>query len=159
MRRTAVHVAGTTLLITLCTLGLGAPTVHAEHHEGSHKHSHGERKAKDPATYAAKLTEKLGLSEEQSAQVTAIVEEHHAKIQAVWDQITPLKEQITPLKEQARELKQAKHDAIKAVLSLEQQVQFAEMRAKKRGHSKHGADCKCEYCASKRAESSESAEE
>ena len=157
MSQTGVHVAGTALLITLCTLGLAVPAVHAEHH--GHGYDYGERKTKDPAAYAATLTEKLGLSEEQSVQVTAIIEEHHAKIQAVWDQITPLKEQITPLKEQARELKQAKHDAIKAVLTLEQQVQFAEMRAKKRGHSKHGADCKCEYCASKRAESSESAEE
>ncbi len=159
MPRTAVHVAGPALLITLCTLGLGAPTVHAEHHEGSHTHSHGERKAKDPATYAAKLTEKLGLSEEQSAQVMAIVEEHHAKIKPLKDQIEVLFEQMKPLKEQVGELKQAKHDAIKAVLTLEQQVQFAEMRAKKRGHQPHGPDGSCEYCALKRAESSESAEE
>ncbi len=159
MPRTAVHVAGTALLITLCTLGLGVPTVHAGHHEGSHTRSHGESKAKDPATYAATLTEKLGLSEEQSAQVTAIVEEHHAKIQAVWDQIKPLKEQIKPLKEQARELKQAKRDAIKAVLTLEQQVQFAEMGSKKRGHQPHGSDVYCEYCALKKSKSSESEEE
>ncbi len=155
MPRTAVHVAGTALLITLCTLGLGAPTVHAGHHGGSHKHSHGERKAKDPATYAATLTETLGLSEEQSTQVTAIIEEHHPKIQVVKDQIKALKEQMQPLKEQVWELKQVKHDAIKAVLTLEQQVQFAEMGATKRGHKKHGPDCRCEYCVLKRAESSE----
>ena len=159
MPRTAVHVAGTALLITLCALGLGAPTVHAEHHEGSHTYSHGERKAKDPASYAATLTETLGLSEEQSAQVTAIIEEHHAKIKPIKDQLKALKEQMKPLKEQVGELKQAKHDAIKAVLTLEQQVQFAEMGAKKRGHYKHGPDCNCESCALKRAESSESEEE
>ncbi len=159
MPRTAVHVAGTALLITLCTLGLGAPTVHAEHHEGSHTRSHGERKAKDPATYAAKLTEKLGLSEEQSTQVTAIIEEHHAKIKPLKDQIKALFEQMKPLKEQIGELKQAKHGAIKAVLTLEQQVQFAEMGSKKRGHQQHGPDVYCEYCALKKSESSESEEE
>ena len=152
MPRTAVHVAGTALLITLGILGFAVPTVHAEH--GEHGHDHGARKTKDPAAYAAKLTETLGLSEEQSVQVTAIIEKHHAKIKPVKDQITALKEQMSPLKEQVGELKQAKHDAIKAVLTLEQQVEFAEMGAKKRRHSKHGPNCNCEYCALKKAESS-----
>lgn len=157
MTRTVLRVAGTALIITLGALGLAVSAVHAEHHE--HGHDHGERKTKDPAAYAATLTKKLGLSEEQSVQVTAIVEEHHAKIKPFRDQIKALFEQMKPLKEQVGELKQAKHDAIKAVLTLEQQVQFAEMGAKKRGHSKHGPDSSCEYCALKRAESSESAEE
>ncbi len=155
MPRTAVYAAGTALLITLCTFGLAAPAVHAGHGD----HGYGKHKAKDPAAYAASLTEKLGLSEEQSAQVTAIIEKYHATTQGTKDQIVALKEQMKPLKEQVRELKQAKHDAIKAVLTLEQQVQFAEMRAKKRGHQQHGPDGNCEYCALKRAESSESAEE
>jgi len=61
---------------------------------------------------------------------------------------------MQPLKEQIGGLKQAKREAIKAVLTLEQQVQFAEMGTKKRGHGKHGSDCGCEFCASKRTESS-----
>jgi len=157
MAQAAVHVAGTTLLIILCTLGLTVPAVHAEPH--GHGHGHGEHKAKDPAAYAATLTEQLGLSEEQSVHVTAIVKEHHAKIQPIRDQITALMEQKGALKEQIGELKQAKRDAIKAVLTLEQQVQFAEMGAKTRGHATHGPHCGCEYCALKRAESSESDEE
>ena len=157
MSRAAVHVVGTALLITLGTFGLAVPAVHAKH--GEHGHDHGERKTMDPAAYAETLTEELGLSEEKSAEVTAIIEEHFAKIKPIKDQITALFEQVKPLKEQVGELKQAKHDAIKAVLTLEQQVKFAEMRAKKRGHSKHGPDCSCEYCALKKAESSGSTEE
>jgi len=150
MSRIAVHAAGTALLVTLCTLGFGVPAVHAGHEK--HGHDHGERKTKDPAAYVAKLTEKLSLSEEQSAQVTVMLAEHHAKIK-------PITEQIATLHAQVGELKQAKHDAIKAILTPEQQVQFAEMGAEKRGHFKHGPDCSCESCALKRAESSESDEE
>ena len=153
MSRTAVHVAGTALFITLGTFGLAVPGVYAEH--GEHGHGHGEHKTMDSAAYAATLTEELGLSEEKSAEVTAIIEEHFAKIKPIKDQITALFEQVKPLKEQVGELKQAKHDAIKAVLTLEQQVLFAERGAKKRGHSKHGSGGYCEYCASKKAGSSE----
>jgi NADH pyrophosphatase NudC (nudix superfamily) len=155
MPRTAVHVAGTALLITLCSLGLGAPTAHAGHDghgEGHHGHGenhHGKHKAKDPGAYAAELAQKLGLDESQGAEVTAIIEEHHAKIQGTKDQIEALEEQV-------KEQKQAKYDAIKAALTLEQQAAFAEIKGQKRGHDKHGADCGCESCALERAESSKS---
>ena len=151
MPRTAGYVAGTALLITVCAYGLAVPAVHAGHGE----HGHGEHKAKDPGACAAKLTEELGLSEEQGAQVTAIIEEYHANVQGTKDQITALWEQMKPLKEQVREQKQVKHDAIKAVLTLEQQVTFAEMKSQKRGHTKHGAGCSCASCALKGAKSSD----
>ena len=86
--------------------------------------------------------------------MTAIIEQYHATTQGTKDQIVALKEQMKPLKEQVREARQVKHDAIKAVLTLEQQVTFAEMKSQKRGHKRCGADYSCESCALKRAGSS-----
>lgn len=154
MNRTVVHVTGTALLVTLCVIGLAVPSVRAGHSE--HGYDHSKHKTLDPAAYAAELTEKLALSEEQSVQVAEIIEEYHSNKKPVYEQIEALKEQMQPLWGQLGEMKQTKHDAIKAVLTLEQQVEYAEMGAKKYGHDKHGANCSCKFCALKKTESSES---
>lgn len=143
----------------------------AEHH-GKHgmrhggKGHHGKRmhEPKDPAEAAAKLAEKLGLSDEQKAQAEKIFAESHPQRQELHEKAKALheearalkesgdeeamrakKEQFKALKQEGKALHDAQAEKIKAILTDDQRAKFEEMMQRKHDkHRKHGEGHECD---------------
>ncbi|GJM33885.1 MAG: hypothetical protein DHS20C18_28860 [Saprospiraceae bacterium] len=93
----------------------------------------------DPAQRAEKQTasmvEKLGLNEEQAAQVKAINLDYGQKMQAARGEAQGDRE---AMKANMKSLKDGKNEALKGVLTADQFKQYTEMQDQKGRKGKHG---------------------
>ncbi|MFQ5777799.1 MAG: hypothetical protein ACE5IP_07305 [Terriglobia bacterium] len=94
----------------------------------------GEKGKKDSASQAAKLQAKLGLSDAQTAQVRALIEETHSR----WAELKASGQDKAAMSEAKKKLKEEHNTRLKAILTEEQFARYQEMRAEydRKKHSK-----------------------
>ncbi|HXZ80864.1 MAG TPA: hypothetical protein VEG30_13110 [Terriglobales bacterium] len=79
------------------------------------------------------LTQKLNLTADQQAKLKPVLEQQHQQMRALRTDTS-----LTPEQKQAKvqELRENTHNQINAILTPEQQQQFAQLRAEHKGHMK-----------------------
>ncbi|MEO0345450.1 MAG: hypothetical protein AAF229_04240 [Pseudomonadota bacterium] len=103
----------------------------------------------DPAKHAAKLAEKLSLSDAQAADVEQILAEARAEKQSIGDTYTL--NQKDQAKTAMKELHGRTSERIYALLDADQQATFDEMQAKRKMRAEHRKE-KMELKKQQRAE-------
>ena len=124
---TKLHWSTLTLLVVL-TAGLllvgqnSAPQTSQQGHEAMGSAASG------PDAHLQMLTEKLNLTDEQSAKLKPILQDQAQQLKAVRDDTSLSPEQKTAKKKAIHE---SLHEQINAVLTPEQQAKFKEMKQEK----------------------------
>lgn len=85
----------------------------------------GEKSKSDPAAQAAKLQAKLGLSDAQTAEVRALIEDAHSR----WAELKASGQSEAAMSEAKKKLKADYNTRMKSILTEEQFARYQEMRA------------------------------
>ncbi|GFZ88837.1 hypothetical protein [Dyella caseinilytica] len=125
------------LALALSAVSL-APAVFAQDNAPSggsgESHQHG---APDPQQQAARLTNKLGLSNDQTAKITTILQNQQQQISALRsDSSLSQDDRRTKM----HSIRQDTDTQINAVLTPAQQTQYADMKAKMKQHMQNGGN-------------------
>ena len=106
--------------LTVAGLILFSAPAFAEHNEHKEEGSYGEKRVE-------KLKEKLSLSDEQTAQIQAILKESE-----------PTQEEKDAFKKKMQDRMKTTDDKISAVLTEEQRAKYAELKEKRKEQRKEG---------------------
>lgn len=120
MSRIKTVVIAVVVLVLTFSAGMAAGvfTSHAMILRGGHG------SARFPNALVHRLDRRLDLTEEQRAQVEAIVKRRHARIDAIWNAARP----------QVRAEIELTNEEIARVLTAEQRARFQKMRMRMHGH-------------------------
>ena len=122
------------LALSLCTVGL-APAVFAQDNGSgggwqSHQHS-----APDPQQQAARLAKHLGLSDDQSAKITTILQNQQQQLSALRGDSSLSQDDR---RAKMHSIRQDTDTQINAVLTPAQQTQYANMKAQMKQRMQNG---------------------
>lgn len=121
-----------TSILLAAALGFSAPLM-AAHHEGSsdeYAHDSGKKCPKK----MGRISEKLGLDDDQKARFAEIMEAKHTRKKEIIE--------ASGIKESLEQLHDETHEKLKSVLSEEQMEKFEKMKEKR--HDKHKSH-KCKH--------------
>lgn len=117
MKRVRFLLLAATLIVGVSALGLAQDDTAGRHDRKHRRHN------------AAKLAEKLGLTDAQQTQLQSINESHREQVRAIAQNDSLTEEQK---REQLRSLNQQHRDQVQGILTPEQQQKFRQLRDRRR---------------------------